>query len=111
MEVYDFMENQSIDEFMLSKLSCEELKYAKQQIQHFRQIPRKELRKKVNEEQKEENYEKLSMADSYVLHIISRLDFARSISELDKKIKAQIDTKNAVRQRGIYYASHPYSKK
>lgn len=50
MEVHDFMANQSIDELMLSKLSIEELRYAKEQIQYFSQIPSEELRKKVNEE-------------------------------------------------------------
>lgn len=52
MEVYDFMANQSIDELMLSKLSIEKLRYAKEQIQYFSQIPSEELRKKVNVEQK-----------------------------------------------------------
>ena len=66
MEVYDFMVNQSIDELMLSKLSSGELRYAKGQIQYFSQIPSEKLRKKVNEEQKADSYEKLSMVDSYV---------------------------------------------
>ena len=90
MEVYDFMVNRSIEELMLSKLSLEELRYAKDQIQYFSQISSKELRKKVNEEQKADNYEKLSMKDAYILHIISRINYKRSIEKLDSEIKVYI---------------------
>ena len=46
MEVYNFMKKQKIDDLMLSKLSVEELKYAKEQIQHFSEISNEELRQK-----------------------------------------------------------------
>lgn len=111
MEVYDFMVKQSIDELMLSKLSSEELRYAKDQIQYFSQIPSEELRKRVKEEQKADNYENLSMVDSYILHIISRVDYARSMTELNRKIEAQLRENDAMRQRSIYYAANPYAKK
>lgn len=111
MEVYNFMVNQSIDELMLSKLSSEELRYAKDQIQYFSQIPSEELRKKVNEEQKADNYENLSMVDSYILHIISRVNFARSIAKLNKEIGTQLRENDAMRQRSLYYAANPYAKR
>ena len=111
MEVSDFMVNQSIDELMLSKLSSGELRYAKDQIQYFSQIPSKELSKKVNEEQKADNYEKLSMADSYVLHIVSRVDFARSMARLYSEIEAQLRENDDMRQRSLYYAANPYTKR
>ena len=111
MEVYDFMVNQSIDELMLSKLSSGELRYAKDQIQYLSQIPSEELRKKVNEEQKADNYEKLSMVDSYVLHIVSRVDFARSIARLNSEIEAQLRENDAMRQRSLYFAANPYIKR
>lgn len=111
MEVYDFMVNQSIDELMLSKLSSEELRYAKDQIQYFSQIPSEELRKKVNEEQKADNYEILSMVDSYILHIISRVNFARSMAKLNREIEAHLRENDAMRQRSLYYAANPYTKK
>ncbi len=53
MEVYNFMETESIDKLMISKLSKQELKYAKEQIQYFSKISSEELRKKVKIEQKE----------------------------------------------------------
>ncbi len=111
MEVYDFMVNQSIDELMLSKLSLEELRYAKDQIQHFSKISNEELRKKVNEEQKADNYENLSMVDSYILHIISRVNFARSMSRLNREIESQLRENAAMRQRSLYYAANPYTKR
>ena len=111
IEIYDFMVNQSIDELMLNKLTSEELRYAKDQIQYFSQIPNEELRKKVNEEQKADNYEKLSMVDSYVLHIISRVDFARNMTKLNREIEAQLRENDAMRQRSLYFSSNPYIKK
>ena len=111
MEVYDFMVNQSIDELMLSKLSSGELRYAKGQIQYFSQIPSEKLRKKVNEEQKADSYEKLSMVDSYVLHIVSRIDFARNMARLNSEIEAQLRENDAMRQRSLYFAANPYIKR
>ena len=111
MEVYNFMVNQSIDELMLSKLTIEELRYAKSQIQYFSEIASEELRKKVNEERKADNYENLSMVDSYILHVISKISFAKSIIELDRKIEAQVRENAAMRERSLYYAVNPYTKK
>ena len=90
MEVYDFMVNQSIDKLMLSKLTSEELKYAKAQIKYFSQIPSEELRKKVSEEQKKEIYQNLPMVDSYILHIISKVDFLRNMARLNSEIEARL---------------------
>ena len=111
MEVYDFMVNQSINKLMLSKLSSKELKYAKDQIQHFSQISSEELREKVNAEQKKDNYENLSMVDSYVLHIISRVDFTRNMTRLYSEIEAQLRENDAMMQRSLYYAANPYIKR
>lgn len=111
MEVYDFMINQSINELMLSKLTLEELKYAKDQIQYFSQIQSEELSKKVNDEQKTDNYENLSMVDSYILHIISRVNFVRSMSKFNREIEAQLRENVSMRKKSLYYASNPYAKR
>ncbi len=110
MEVFDFMEKQSIDKLMLNKLSTEELKFAKEQIQYFSYVSSKELRKKVEEEQKEDNYKNLSMVDSYILHIISRIDYARSMAELDSKIKARLAENDIMLRKSLYYAANPHIK-
>ncbi len=109
MEVYNYMESESIDKLMISKLSKQELKYAKEQIQYFRKISSEELRKKVKIEQKEENYLNLSMVDSYILHLISRIDNARNTAKLNNDIKRELEKNDIMLRKSIYYAAHPYN--
>ena len=111
MKVYDYMCNESIEELMLRKLTPEELRYARQEITRLSQVPKEQLSAKVNEEQKPEKYEQLSMVDSYILHIISDIDYARGISDLNRKIEAQLKQNDIMRQRSLHYASNPYAKK
>lgn len=106
MEVYDFMVNQSIDELMLSKLSSKELRYAKEKIKYLSKISKEELSKKVHFEQKKDNYKNLSMIDSYILHIISKVDYARSMEKFDREIKAYKEENEVMRQRSLYYAAN-----
>lgn len=105
MRVYDFMSNESIDDLMLSKLSYEELIYAKDEIFRLSNISKEELSKKVNEEQKEEVYKKLSMVDSYILHQLSNINYARSLNELNRKIDAQLKANQEMRFKSLYYAA------
>ena len=109
-EVYEFMANHSIDDLMLSKLSIEEIRYATEQIKNFSQLSNEELRRKVKEEQKEDNYKKLSMLNSYILHIISRFDFTRNIAKLNSEIEAQTKVNNFMRQKSLYLSANPYKK-
>lgn len=111
MRVYDYMCNESIEELMLSKLTSEELKYAKKEIIGLSKVSKEQLSAKVKEEQKPENYAQLSMVDSYILHIISDINYARSMSDLNRKIDAQLEQNEVVRQRSLYYASNPYARK
>ena len=106
MEVYNFMESESIDDLMLSKLSKQEIKYAKEQIQYFSKISNEELRKKVKIEQKEENYQNLPMVDSYILHIISRIDNTRNTAKLNNDIKRELEKNDIMLRRSIYYAAN-----
>lgn len=111
MKVYDYMCNESIEKLMLSKLTSEELRYAKQEITRLSKVSKEQLSAKVNEEQKPERYEQLSMVDSYILHIISDIDYARSISSLNREIEAQLEQNDIMRQRSLYYASNSYIRK
>lgn len=111
MKVYNYMCNESIEELMLSKLTSEELRYAKQEITRLSKVSKEQLSAKVREEQTPEKYEQLSMVDSYILHIISDIDYARSMANLNRRIDAQLEQNEIVRQRGLYYASNPYIKK
>lgn len=102
MLVYDFMSNESIEKLMLSKLTSEELEYAKKEINRLSEIPEKELSIKVNEEKNLEIYEKLSMVDSFILHVIANIDFVRNNKKLNEKINYQIEENNVMRQRSFY---------
>ena len=105
------LKSKSIEELMLKKLTSEELRYARQEITRLSKVPKEQLSAKVNEEQKPEKYEQLSMVDSYILHIISDVDYDRSISDLNRKIEAQLKQNDVMRQRSLHYASNPYAKK
>ena len=106
IKVNDFMCSESIKNIMLSKLSVEELQYAKQEITRLSELPKEELKAKVNEEQKLEKYKQLSMVDSYILHIIFNINFARSMNDLSKEIETAISHNAFVRSRSLYYASN-----
>lgn len=90
MKVYDYMCNESIEKLMLSKLTSEELRYANQEITRLSEISKEQLRAIVNDAQKPEKYEQLSMVDSYILHVISDISYARSKSSLSREIEAQL---------------------
>lgn len=107
MRVYDYMCNESIEKLMLSKLTSEELLYARNEITRLSKISKEELSAKINEEQKPEKYEQLSMVDSYILHVISDIDYARSMSDLERKIDAQLEQNRNMRKQSLYYAANP----
>ena len=111
MRVYDYMCNESIEELMLKKLTSEELKYAKEEITRLSKVSKGQLSAKVKDEQRREKYEQLSMVDSYILHIISDINYARSMSDLNRVISAQLEESKIMSQRSLYYASNPYAKK
>ena len=109
MKVYEYMCNESIEELMISKLTPEELQYAKQEITRLSKISSDHLSCIIKEEQ--EKYEQLSMVDSYILHIISGIDYARSLSSLDKELNSQLEQNAVMRRRSFYAASNPYQKR
>ena len=84
---------------MLRKLSKAELSYAKEKIKYFSQISRKELELKIRKEQKIENYNNLSMVDSYILHMLSDLAYAESRKKFDSQLDAQLEKNELMRQR------------
>ena len=108
MEVYIYMTEHSIEDLMLSKLSKEELSYAKERIQYFSQISKEELELKIKKKQKEVNYNELSMVDSYILHEILRINYSKNKN--NTLLGYQLDKNAVMRQRSISYASNPYKK-
>lgn len=108
MRVYDFMNSESIDKLMLSKLTREELIYVKEEIFRLSNISSEELSTKVSEGQREEVYNSLSMVDSYILHQISNINFARSLEELNRMIDTQLKANDEMRAKSLIYASSSY---
>ena len=99
MEVYIYMIEHSIEDLMLSKLSKEELSYAKERIQYFSQISKEELELKIKEEQKEVNYTELSMVDSYILHELSQINYSKN--EINSLLGYQLDKNAVMRQKSL----------
>ena len=99
MEVYDFMAKENIEDLMLSKLTVEELQYAKKEIIRLSKMPKEQLNIKVKEEQ--EKYAELSMVDSYILHIISNINYEKNIRALSEDINSQIKRNEYTRQRSL----------
>lgn len=111
MKVYDYMCNESIEELMLSKLTLEELQYAKQEIIRLSKFSKEQLNVKIKEEQKTNVYSQLSMVDSYILHFISNINYARNMSDSNRKIHAQLEQNEIMRQKSLYYAANSYTRK
>lgn len=101
MEVYDYMD----------KLSSEELLYAKEEILRLSTISQNEVMEKINEEQKEEAYMNLSMVDSYILYIISDINYRKSLPNLNREIQVQLERNDVMRQKSLCYSSNPYFRK
>lgn len=51
------------------------------------------------------------MVDSYILHMISEINFARSLAELVSNIEAQLNANSAMGQKSLYYATNPQIKR
>lgn len=91
MSVYNFMAKESIEKLMISKLTKEELTYAKEKIDRLSKLPNNELNAKINEEKQSQVYKNLSMVDSYILHIIADINFVRYFNELNEQLKTQLE--------------------
>ena len=111
MKVYDYMRHESIEKLMLSKLTIEELHYAKKEITRLSKVDKKQLNTKVTEDKKIERYEQLPMVDSYILHVVSEINYIRNINDLDRQIATQIEQNKTAGQKGLAYASNPYTKR
>ena len=51
------------------------------------------------------------MVDYYVLHVISDINYTRSLNDLNNEIKAQIDQNRAVGQKSLANSSNSYIKR
>lgn len=111
LKVYDYMAHESIENLMLSKLTFEELQYAKQEITRLGKVSKEQLSTKISEEQQPEKYEQLSMVDSFILHFISKMNFARNMDDFNRQLENKIAQNNNMAYKSLYYASNPCAKK
>ncbi len=81
----------------------------KKEIIRLSKVPKEQLSAKVKEEQKPENYEQLSMVDSYILHVISDINYDRDIADLNGKLN-ELSKQNYLMRRS-FYCSPPLSEK
>ncbi len=86
IKIYNYFRNESLEKLMLSKLTKEELQYAKEKIIALKNNNPEQLSAKIKEQQQPEIYQKLSMVDSYILHVISNINDPKRKSNLNKKI-------------------------
>lgn len=110
MKVYDFMLKESIDELMKSKLTSEELQYARQEITRLCQATKEQLSAIVREGQTLETYEQVSMVDAYILHRLSQIDFSRNLVDLDKPLDTQVKENEIMRQK-VYIMRYIHIKR
>ena len=100
----DFMCNESIEDYMKSKLTKEELESAKKKINKYSNVPKTILNNKIMSETNEEVYDNLSMEDAYVLHMISKINHQRNLEELDEDIRNQNERNNRIIQKSNIYS-------
>lgn len=111
MMVYNYMSNESILELMLSKLTPEESYHAREEIEKLSSLSKEELNAKVKREQRVEVYNRLSMVDSYILHLLSNVNCARNISSVNKQFVAELERNTAIRQRTLCYSKDSFVNK
>ena len=102
MEVYDYMSNESIINLMSSKLTRDEIQYAKEEITRLIELSNEELNKKIKIESQKNYYLNLSMVDAYILHIIDRIIYVRNMNEFNNRLNWQLYSNAIMRQRSIF---------
>lgn len=102
MEVYDYMSNESIINLMSSKLTRDEIQYAKEEITRLIELSNEELNEKIKIESQKNYYLNLSMVDAYILHIIDRIIYVRNMNEFNNRLNWQLYSNAIMRQRSIF---------
>ena len=103
--ISDFMSNHSIEEIMMAKLTYEELEFANQEITRLNKISKQELKERI--ESKKEEYDTLSMVDSYILHrIISNFNHPRKLSNKEV-FKTKSDLQDLSTEKKYIYVAKP----
>ena len=99
LKVYDLMKKESIEKIIREKLTKDELEEANKIVAEYKKMSDQELNNYIFTNRKQENYEKLSIIESYVYHEIKKVFYLRSNNRLKKHIASQIEQNEIVRMK------------
>lgn len=100
MEVYNYMSN-SITDLMLRKLTRSELEAANMELSKFNDFDTEKLDEKVKTTKNEEDYNALSMIDSYVVHMLAIKKVRIKSKGYQKSLTAELRRNNAMHYKNL----------
>lgn len=100
MEVYNYMSN-SITDLMLRKLTRSELEAANMELSKFNDFDTEKLDEKVKTAKNEEDYNALSMIDSYVVHMLAIKKVRIKSKGYQKALTAELRRNNAMHYKNL----------
>lgn len=100
MEVYNYMSN-SITDLMLRKLTRSELEAANMELSKFNDFDTEKLDEKVKTAKNEEDYNALSMIDSYVVHMLAIKKVRIKSKGYQKSLTAELRRNNAMHYKNL----------
>ena len=99
LDVYNLMNRKSLEKIIREKLTKDELEEANKIVAEYKKMSDQELNNYIFTNKKQENYEKLSIIESYVYHEINKEFYLRSNNRLEKHIASQIEQNEIVRMK------------
>ena len=105
IEVEDFINNQSLTKFIKSKLSIDELEYAKTCIESCKSMSKKDLKEYVESHKRLDVYDGLSLVEVLVLYIATNYYYNRCEYESEIKLGAQLEENRNMKYRSMINAS------
>ena len=109
LECYDFIRENDIEKYLLSKLTKEELEVGREKIKYYNEVSLKDLRNKIKTDI--ENYQILSMVDAFVLHYIIKINIKKEVQKVEREIDSQIKRNQYTHQLGLHYAKNSFVNK
>lgn len=106
LECYDFIRENDIEKYLLSKLTKEELEVGREKIKYYNEVSLKNLRNKIKTDI--ENYQVLSMVDAFILHYIIKINIKKESQKVEQEIDSQIKRNQYTHQLGLCYAKNSF---
>lgn len=100
MEVYNYMSN-SITDLMFRKLTSSELEVANMELSKFNDFDTEKVDEKIKTTKNEEDYNALSMMDSYVVHILAIKKVKIKSKGYQKALTAELKRNNAMHYKNL----------